>query len=79
MSIKTLALKALAESKIVPPSVSGPEKAGTEQNTAHQANGQSPAACGSLCCAGCYDVGDRKKIHPPRCSQNWQAKETRLR
>ena len=24
------------------------------------------AACGSLACAGCYDVGDGIKIHPPR-------------
>lgn len=23
------------------------------------------AACGSPDCAGCYDVGDGKKIHPP--------------
>jgi hypothetical protein len=24
------------------------------------------AACGSPGCAGCYDVGDGVKIHPPR-------------
>jgi hypothetical protein len=25
------------------------------------------AACGSSDCAGCYDVGDSRKIHPPKC------------
>jgi hypothetical protein len=27
------------------------------------------AACGSPHCAGCYDVGDGRKIHPPRCGE----------
>lgn len=26
------------------------------------------AACGSPNCAGCYDVGDGKRIHPPKSS-----------
>jgi hypothetical protein len=30
---------------------------------------QDFAACGSPDCAGCYDVGDGKKIHPPKCGQ----------
>ena len=39
------------------------------------------AMCGSSHCAGCYDVGDGRKIHPPRCGEEcrkwlerWQPK-----
>lgn len=28
---------------------------------------QDLATCGSPDCAGCYNVGDGKKIHPPKC------------
>lgn len=34
------------------------------------------APCGSPHCAGCYDVGDGRKIHPPKCGQDflrWRA------
>jgi hypothetical protein len=31
------------------------------------------AACGSPHCAGCYDVGDGKKIHPPKCGEDYRA------
>jgi hypothetical protein len=33
-------------------------------------------SCGSPHCAGCYNVGDGKKIHPPRCGEaflRWRA------
>lgn len=34
-------------------------------------NRRSPEAWRALCkssqCAGCYDVGEGRKIHPPRC------------
>lgn len=32
--------------------------------------------CGSPHCAGCYDVGDGRKIHPPKCGTDflrWRA------
>jgi hypothetical protein len=29
------------------------------------------AACRSPNCAGCYDVGDGRKIHPPKCGAGW--------
>jgi hypothetical protein len=39
------------------------------------------AACRSPHCVGCYDVGDGRKIHPPKCSEEcrkwlerWQPK-----
>jgi hypothetical protein len=32
---------------------------------------QDLAACGSPACAGCYDVGDGKKIHPPKCGHGY--------
>jgi hypothetical protein len=34
------------------------------------------APCGSPHCAGCYDVGEGRKIHPPRCGEDflrWRA------
>jgi hypothetical protein len=34
------------------------------------------APCGSPDCAGCYDVGDGRKIHPPKCGESflrWRA------
>jgi hypothetical protein len=30
------------------------------------------AVCGSLHCAGCYDVGDGRKIHPPKCGEEYR-------
>jgi hypothetical protein len=30
------------------------------------------AACGSAHCAGCYDVGDGRKIHSPRCGEEYR-------
>lgn len=29
-------------------------------------------ACGSSHCAGCYDVGDGRRIHPPKCSDEYR-------
>jgi hypothetical protein len=29
------------------------------------------ARCGSPGCAGCYDLGDGRRIHPPKCGQGW--------
>jgi hypothetical protein len=31
-----------------------------------ESKGRELAACGSPDCAGCYDVGDGRKIHPPK-------------
>jgi hypothetical protein len=44
--------------------------------TASPASPASPvkaitAACGSPDCADCYDVGEGKKIHHPKASQEW--------
>jgi hypothetical protein len=30
------------------------------------------ATCGSPHCAGCYDVGYGRKIHPPRCGEEYR-------
>ncbi len=32
-----------------------------------------PVTCGSPDCAGCYDVGDGRKIHPPKCGEDYRA------
>jgi hypothetical protein len=37
---------------------------------------RDPAPCGSPHCDGCYDVGDGRKIHPPKCGTDflrWRA------
>jgi hypothetical protein len=46
-----------------------------------QAQSNSLAPCGSSDCAGCYDVGDGRRIHPPKCGEkyrvwleNWEAR-----
>jgi hypothetical protein len=31
-----------------------------------------PALCGSPACAGCYDIGDGREIHPPRCGEGYR-------
>lgn len=31
------------------------------------------AACGMSHCAGCYDVGNGRKIHPPKCGKEHRA------
>lgn len=58
------ALKALAEIGAVRPSV--PETVNTAPATPSRAE-----ECGSPQCAGCYDVGDGKKIHPPKCRKDY--------
>jgi hypothetical protein len=30
------------------------------------------AGCGSPHCAGCYDVGEGRRIHPPRCGEEYK-------
>ncbi len=30
------------------------------------------AACGSAHCGGCYDAGDGRKIHPPKCGGDYR-------
>ena len=36
------------------------------------ASGSAIAACGSTQCAGCYEVGDGKRIHPPKCGDEYR-------
>ena len=39
-------------------------------------NSKELAPCGSPDCGGCYEVGDGRKIHPPKCGQDflrWRA------
>ncbi len=31
-------------------------------------------SCGLPRCAGCYDVGDRRKIHPPKCGEEYRSR-----
>jgi len=84
ISIKALALSVLATNKCVPsrPPVraeNGTDRSGLivacpSQETEHHC--ESLAACGSPHCAGCYEVGDGRKIHPPKCGADflrWRA------
>jgi hypothetical protein len=43
------------------------------------------ALCGSPHCGGCYDAGDGRKIHPPKCGEDylgwfkrWEGKGCRM-
>jgi hypothetical protein len=51
--------------------------------TAHAIPGETTAErdelapCGSSRCAGCYDVGDGKKIHPPKTGKDYQKRMER--
>jgi hypothetical protein len=36
-----------------------------------QAQSNDLALCGSSDCAGCYDVGDGKQLHPPKCGEEY--------
>ena len=35
--------------------------------------GAEGVSCGSPHCAGCYDVGNGNKIHPPKCGAEYRA------
>jgi hypothetical protein len=62
------ALRALAEIGAARPSVSELPREMPEPTS------PAPAAlCGSPDCAGCYDVADGKKIHPPKCGDDYRA------
>ena len=76
------ALRALAEVGAVrapvpkPPSVVLRRSAEVREKTAEvvvQYSAERTAPCGSPQCAGCYDVGDGKKIHPPKCGDGYRA------
>jgi hypothetical protein len=43
-----------------------------ERSKARILGAQPLAACGSSHCAGCYDVGDGRKIHPPKIGEGYR-------
>lgn len=47
----------------IPPPAAPERKASEQENL---------APCGSPNCAGCYDVGDARKIHPPKCGEEYR-------
>jgi hypothetical protein len=65
ISVKALALNVLATSRAVP----SQEQLGAQRETPEKPQSTRLAACGSSHCAGCYDVGDGVKIHPPKCGE----------
>ena len=77
ISIKALALSVLATNKGVPSHLPVRTESGTDRSGLVAAASASPetghhcgeylALCDSPHCAGCYDVGDGRKIHPPKC------------
>jgi hypothetical protein len=42
----------------------------TAQSVPIQSNELAP--CGSSVCAGCYDVGDGRKMHPPKIGEDYR-------
>lgn len=77
VSIKSLAARVLQEMAAhrsvtvvcpTPDTVAGQT---AERSKARISGAQPLAACGSSHCAGCYDVGDSRKIHPPKCGEQF--------
>jgi hypothetical protein len=73
------ALRALAAIGAVRPMLPEPSREMREPADRASANpvkaesGTSAGApCGSPHCAGCYDVGDGRKIHPPKCGEEYR-------
>jgi len=87
-SVKSLALRVLREmetrTSVVEDCPKNPGALGQAdaQDTGELYVGPKKVApCGSPHCAGCYEVGDGKKLHPPKCGgtcrawlERWEAK-----
>jgi hypothetical protein len=56
-----------------PETRSSPVPVHASANRATPLLGERQAGCGSPRCAGCYDVGDGRKIHPPKCGEEYRA------
>ena len=69
-SIKSLALSVLARR---PSPAAAVEKCPNPAIDPGHLKGQVTAPCGSPQCAGCYDVGEGRKIHPPKCGEDYLA------
>jgi hypothetical protein len=48
------------------------EKSRAEITTQTGIKSGATAACGASHCAGCYDVGDGRKIHPPKIGEDYR-------
>jgi hypothetical protein len=69
------AVKALAAIGAAQQTVSEPSPVAPHSQAAMSAK-RNPehiglALCGSPVCGGCYDVGDGRMIHPPKCGAGW--------
>jgi hypothetical protein len=67
IGVKALALSVLAANRRVP------HGGCVETLPALGQKQDKLAACASPACAGCYDVGDGRKLHPPKSSPEWLA------
>jgi hypothetical protein len=78
ISVKALALSVLAATATVPHAKyagTGPSSAPPLAGREREPQSKAPlAACGSSHCAGCYHLGDGRKIHPPKSSAEWLAR-----
>jgi hypothetical protein len=71
--VKALALSVLAAGKSVPLRPTALPPRGTPTDHANAQKLDAIAACGSVHCAGCYEVEPAVQIHPPRSSEEWRA------
>jgi hypothetical protein len=82
MGVKALALSVLAESKSAPRRLPLGTLAGTVHRTLAErtpvpgvtpvVGGENPPQCGSLQCAGCYEVEPGVRVHPPKSGPEWR-------
>jgi hypothetical protein len=59
------------ESAAIPVTGGGRVSPGPEAGRDLEPDIPGAAPCGSPACAGCYDVGGGKKIHPPECGPGY--------
>jgi hypothetical protein len=67
------ALKALAEIGATQASVPEPSQTmSVNDSVSAERSELTNAPCGSPDCAACYDIGDERKIHPPKCGSEYR-------
>lgn len=71
-SIKALAVSVLSASRAVPVDKRAGTQPGTGETESPVPPAAEPAECGSAACSGCYDIGDGKRIHPPKCGEKYR-------
>lgn len=63
--------RAIQFSSLPDPMARKTEKLGRQHDGASALAANRTALCGWADCAGCYDIGDGRRIHPPKCGEDY--------